>query len=481
MDQTKAFEAFAQAMPGAEIYPDSWIAEEQAFAAWADGEDVLAVCAGSGLCDALSGGKQAGGFSVYPMDHKNRLAVNGRLAFTKPVAFGSDAKTFGLGDRLGLANYAHLQTVKKHNVKPVLAQQSMRELVLTGRTYDEVLDAACWAVVKAGWRGGFGADGDHLKKEEDIRDALEKGYSMITLDCSENLTAPPADEAGLAAAYASIGSAKTAAWEKEYIGNPLAAKLGAPIDRPALMRAAVAFSEAIPFISHIYHNVILPVGRRIDFEVSVDETPFETEPATHFFVANEIKKLGVAADSMAPRFAGEFQKGIDYIGSVEEFYECYKSHCAIAEEFDYRLSVHSGSDKFSIYPAVAELSGGRFHVKTAGTSWLEAVRVIAENEPDLYRKLHQCALDNLEEAKKLYVVLCDPAKIKPLDEVSDKDLGNYLKDEDIHARQLLHITYGLMFDNGYKEPIYKALKKHRKAYEKVLDAHIGKHIGLLGC
>lgn len=480
MEQVKAMDALRELSPAAEIYPDSWIKEESAFAAWLEEEDVLITAEDSGLNGVLTGGKSLGsGLTAYPMNHENRLKVNQRLPFTNPVSLAADGRTFGLGDRLGLAGYAHLEVVKKHSVKPILAQQSMRELTLTNRTWDDVLDAAVWAVVKAGWRGGFGADGDHLKTEKDIRHALECGYSMITLDCSENLKTPPSDPAELEKAYQAIDETKRAAWEQEYVGNALAEKLGAAIDKPALMRAAVAFGDAIPFITNIYRDIITQAGRRIDFEVSVDETPFETEPSTHFFVANELKKEKVVADSMAPRFVGEFQKAVDYIGNTGEFHESFRVHCAIAKEFGYRISVHSGSDKFSIYPSVAELTEGKFHVKTAGTNWLEAVRVIASEEPALYRKIHQTALDCLEEAKKLYVVDCDTNKIKPLDQVEDKYLIEYLEQND--SRQLLHITYGSLFDRGLKAPIYEALKKHRKEYEKVLDRHIGKHINLLGC
>ena len=480
MDKIKALEILQKADASAELYEDSWMPEEAAFAAWFEDADVLATWDEGPLAKALTGGKElSDGIRVYPMNHQNRLVVNERLDFTRPVSLAAHGRTFGLGDRLGPAGYAHLQVVKEHDVKPILAQQSMRELTLTNRTWDDVLDAAVWSVVKAGWKGGFGADGDHLKKKEDIEHALSCGYSMITLDCSENLKTPPENPAELENAYNTIDAAKRAQWEKEYIGNPLAQKLGADLDKAALMRAAVAFGDAIPFITDVYENIITKAGRRIDFEVSVDETPFETEPSTHFFVANELKKANVVADSMAPRFVGEFQKGIDYVGDVKQFHESFKVHCAIAKEFGYRISVHSGSDKFSIYPSVAELTGGKFHVKTAGTNWLEAVRVIAEKEPELYRKMHRCALESLEDAKKLYVVHCDLSKIKALDEVADKDLIDYLNQDD--SRQLLHITYGFMLEKGLREPIYAALRKHRKTFDQNLIRHIGKHISLLGC
>ena len=108
--------------------------------------------------------------------------------FTAPASHsGTRPFTLGLGDRLGLASPGHIRAVRGRNVFPVLAQQSIRELKLTGRTYEEVLAAAAFAVFQEDWRGGYGADGDHLKTAEEIRYALNCGFTMITLDCSEQI------------------------------------------------------------------------------------------------------------------------------------------------------------------------------------------------------------------------------------------------------------------------------------------------------
>ncbi len=187
---------------------------------------------------------------------------------------------------------------------------------------------------------------------------------------------------------------------------------------------------------------------------------------------------------MAPRFIGEFQKGIDYIGDLNAFREDIKAHVAIAEHFGYRISVHSGSDKFSIFPIVAEETHGRFHVKTAGTNWLEAVEVIAEKEPKLYRRLHAHALSRFEDATALYHVTTDLSKVPALDTVEDKDLPAYLRNDD--ARQLLHITYGYILedknDKGdylLKNDFFEALEHHLSHYFFHLEEHISKHLRLL--
>src|SRR5690606_26764751 len=116
---------------------------------------------------------------------------------------------------------------------------------------------------------------------------------------------------------------------------------------------------------------------------------------------------------------------------------------------------------------------GRFHVKTAGTNWLEAVRTVAKVNPDLYRRMHQHALDHFEEAKAYYHVTTDLSAIKPLSEVADADLPEYMNDD--NARQVIHITYGILLqakdENGqslFKDEFFKTLIDQEEAYEESL-------------
>ena len=119
---------------------------------------------------------------------ENSLVIRKYFAFTNPRSLANERTTFGVGDRLGLASPGHLRLFKAYpNVRPVLAQQSVRELNLTGRDFRGVLADAVWAVFQEDYRLGYGADGDHLKALDDIRVALAEGYTMITLDCSEHI------------------------------------------------------------------------------------------------------------------------------------------------------------------------------------------------------------------------------------------------------------------------------------------------------
>lgn len=139
----------------------------------------------------------------------------------------------------------------------------------------------------------------------------------------------------------------------------------------------------------------------------------------------------------------------------------------------------SGSDKFSAYPAIGKWTDGRLHVKTAGTSWLEAVRVIAIKEPELYREIHQVALDSYQEALKFYHITADFNKIKPLDECSDEELPEYLDLPE--SRQLIHIIYGFVMQNStLREKLYNALYTHEDLHYQLIRDHIRKHVTLLG-
>ena len=185
--------------------------------------------------------------------------------------------------------------------------------------------------------------------------------------------------------------------------------------------------------------------------------------------------------SLAPRFCGEFQKGIDYIGDLEQFENELKEHVLIAKHFGYKLSIHSGSDKFKVFPLIGKYTEGIFHIKTAGTNWLEAMRVIAETNPDLYRRMHQYALEHFQEALQYYHVTPDLEEIKPLGEVEDNELPSYMDND--ASRQLFHVTYGLLLtatDEGgrylFKDEFFTTLNDHEDDYRRMLIRHIGKHL-----
>ena len=430
-------------------------------------------------------GTDIGRMRLCPPTPENAAVLMELFPFTKPVRHTGRPFTLGLGDRLGLASPGHLRAVRDRGAFPVLAQQSMRELNLTGRTYEQVLAAAAFAVFEEGWREGYGADGDHLKTAEEIHYALGCGFTMITLDCSEHIDNPytaMSDEA-CAAAYAALPDAVRSRYESRYLNRRHeTAELGFEITGDELARIVLVYGKAIDYTIGVYNAVLR--GRDIDFEMSIDETLSTTLPSAHFVVASELMEAGVQITSLAPRFCGEFQKGIDYIGDPAQFEREFSAHQRIAAHFGYKISVHSGSDKFTVFPVIAELTGGRVHVKTAGTSWLEAMRIVAAKNPALYRDMHRYALAHLDEARKYYHVSCDPAGIPDIDKLSDEELPQYLNRDD--SRQAVHISYGLLLQakdgDGllFYDAFYQTMTENAEAYAEGLVRHIGRHLTLLG-
>jgi hypothetical protein len=134
---------------------------------------------------------------VCSITNYNCRIIREIFPFMSPVVHKGKKVTIGLGDRLGLASPGHIRTVTDLDVFPVLAQQSIRELNLTGRTYDDVISAAAWAVFQQGYKKGYGADGDHLKTAEEVKMALDIGMTMITLDCSDHIDNDAANENAL--------------------------------------------------------------------------------------------------------------------------------------------------------------------------------------------------------------------------------------------------------------------------------------------
>ncbi len=413
---------------------------------------------------------------------ENGQVLRELFPFTKPIPVLHKERSFGLGDRLGIATPGHIRVFNEYDAYPIFAQQSIRELNLTNRSYEDVLDSASFAVYKDGFKRGFGADGDHLKKPSEIEYALSLGYSMITLDCSEHIrnditvmTKEQVDEACVL----------DESLKDRYLKNAFDVEgYAIEFNEEELKRCVLVYGKAIDFAAHIYQTYFIEKKAEANFEISIDETATPTTPTQHYFVANELTLRGVKLDTMAPRFCGEFQKGVDYVGNINQFEEELAVHSAIAREFGYKLSIHSGSDKFSIFSLVGKYTRGNFHVKTAGTNWLEAMRVVATRDPKLYRDIHAYALSMFAEAKKFYHVTTDLNRIPDLKTLKDEELESLFHQND--ARQLIHITYGFILNHKdidrnfvFKDKLYNLWDKESKTYSDNLYKHIGKHLELL--
>ncbi|NBF41618.1 MAG: hypothetical protein GVY14_14515 [Spirochaetes bacterium] len=403
--------------------------------------------------------------------------------FAKPVSLREERTTIGMGDRLGVASAGHIRAARKYRCYPVLAQQSLRELDYTGRSFADVVADASFAVFQEGYEEGFGADADHMKTIEAIDTALGENMPMITLDLTEVLRPEVAEwsEADLAAGFGALDARLRARFEADYLDiNYKAGDATLTLDRVELARCALLYGAALDFAEKVNNHLKEKTGDAYDLEISVDETTTPTLPEHHLFIARELQVRGVTVNSLAPRFIGDFQKAIDYIGDVDEFDRQFAVHCAIADEFGgYKISVHSGSDKFAVYPSIGHRTSGRLHLKTSGTSWLEALRAVAMRRPELYRLIHQKTYEYYPEALKNYHITADVSGVRPLEDVSDEELPSYL--EDPNWRQFLHISYGgLLNDPQVRAPLFSFLHENEEVYYELLEAHFDKHIGLLG-
>ncbi len=454
-----------------------------------DGRDALLM---TGEDDPLfSGMHWAGGAcKICGLTGANCEALRERFPFTAPVSLHGKSVTIGLGDRLGLCTSAHVAALRGTEVFPVLGQQSTRELLLTGRTNRDMMDATAWQVFRSGYEGGYSVDGDHRKTLAEILEAIRDGVTMITLDCSDHIEATAyglsSSEAKRRCAQA-FPSELLWLWEEHYCGKtfPIGRAQSTAIRRENFWQMLLTYGGAVLFAESIYKEAVLPCGRPISFELSIDETEMHTEDYAHYFIAAELCRLGVTADSIAPRFCGEFQKGIDYIGDLEQFREQFRSHVAIADHFGHRISVHSGSDKFRVFPCIGKESGKRFHIKTSGTSWVEAVRVIANCDPDLFRRMVEYACEHLEEARQYYHIDAKASNVPTLEAVPDQTLPRLMDDTDI--RQIMHITYGALLQAKttkgtplFRDSIYRVLQEHREKFYDTIRCHIRRHLLSLG-
>ena len=459
------------------VYPRSIDEAENTICAIAgDNKGKHLAVAGEKAC--LFDGTEKNGIKLCPLSVKNSEALMGLFPYTRPQSHRGHPFTIGLGDRLGVATPGHVRAIAGYHVFPILAQQSIRELNLTNRTFSDVIAAAAFGVFQEGYKLGYGADGDHLKTKEEITYALESGCSMITLDCSEHINVKAASftEAEVSAAYAAIPGEIRSHYETAYLEKdlPFIGKLSAA----ELQHIVLVFWKAVQHAIACYRHIESIRTIDVDFELSIDETLTVTTPAEHFIVASELAYASVYPDSVAPHFTGEFEKGIEYSGNLDQFARDFMLHQQIADYFGYKLSVHSGSDKFSVFSTVGRVTKGKVHVKTAGTNWLEALAVVAECDPALYRKAHCFALEHRPEAEKYYHVSTDTNTIPNIALQGNAYLPEYLKLP--ASRQTMHITYGLLLaEPWFKEPFYDILYRHEEEYYNRLVAHIGKHLRLI--
>jgi hypothetical protein len=220
--------------------------------------------------------------------------------------------------------------------------------------------------------------------------------------------------------------------------------------------------------------------------MSVDETESPTSVAEHYFVANELKRRGVKVTSLATRFVGEFQKGIDYIGDLQQFETELKKHVAIAKALGpYKISVHSGSDKYSVYPIIGRVCGDLVHVKTAGTWYLEAIRTAARVDVPLFKEICAFSEGRFMTDRATYHVAENLDDLPDYKNCDDNELEKLFDNNTF--RQMLHVTFGSVLtdktDNGawrFRSRLYEMWQKHEDVHLAIIEEYSSKHLRTLG-
>jgi len=374
--------------------------------------------------------------------------------------------TIGVGDRFAHQAKAQLQACIKLaeegiEVVPVW-NKSNREHSFIGSEPQSVYDAAKEAVEALGWDKGWHVDADHINL-----DTVDK-----YLDCSDFFTIDVADSID----QASKGDAVMAFVKShpELIGSVTIEGIDAPFDiaREYVEGVARKYLSAVAEAAKIYRHIESKKGEFIA-EVSMDETDAPQTPPELLIILAALADEGVWLQTIAPKFTGRFNKGVDYVGDLVQFEKEFNDDLAVIAHAianyglpeNLKLSVHSGSDKFSIYPIIGNAlrrTGAGVHVKTAGTTWLEELIGLAEAGGDglvLSKEIYAKALANVDDLCAPYasVIDIDAAKLPSAEVVNDWSGDQYANalrhvqdhpEFNQHFRQLLHIAFKLAAKEG---------------------------------
>ncbi len=472
-----------------DLYPASLVASSGAAFGLRRREDgtrapVVGAPAGHPALAAGHGARHAVGDATViegPTDTANARALRQALPWLQPVPLGLTTSA-GCGDRLGLATPGHARAFRAvgGHLAAIFAQQSIREMSRTNRSPDDVLADATFGALQAGWREPVGADADHLKTPADIDACAAAGFSFFTIDpgahvndAAEEMQAGALETAAAELPWASLETRQTD-FMTRYADKTFDLDDRRVVITPAdAARAAVKYGRAVAHVIAMQRHLATRT-RAYDLEVSVDETESPTRLGEHIIIASELKRLGAPVVSLAPRFVGRFEKGVDYIGDLDALRDNLNAHAAIARAFGpYKLSLHSGSDKFSVYPLIVAATRGVAHLKTAGTSYLEALRVIAAGEPGLFRAILALARERYETDKLTYHISARLERVPAPETLTDTDLPGLLDAFD--PRQALHVTFGSALAT-FGADIMAALDAREEAYAAGLERHFVRHL-----
>jgi len=369
--------------------------------------------------------------------------------------------TIGMGDRFAHQGKAQLQAVINGvadgiEVYPTW-NKSFREHSIVGSQPDDLRAEADAAVAALGWDKDFYVDADHIGLK--TVDGFLAGSNFYTLDVADFVgeTPDPAD------VDAFIDD------NRKYMGALQIPGIAEPfkVTEAQLREVAGKFLVAIQGAKDIYQHIVAAKGEgNFITEVSVDETDLPQTPIDLFLILSMIAAEGIPAQTIAPKFTGRFNKGVDYVGDLTQFEKEFDEDLYVIafaiQEFGLpdtlKLSVHSGSDKFSIYPIIKKLikkHDAGLHVKTAGTTWLEEVIGLAEAGGEglaIAKSIYAQALERFDALTAPYatVIDIDQAQLPSPDEVADWSSEKYVNtlrhdpscaDYNANFRQLIHVGF----------------------------------------
>ncbi|QEG41734.1 hypothetical protein UC8_37600 [Roseimaritima ulvae] len=376
--------------------------------------------------------------------------------------------TFGVGDRFAHQAKAQLQaciqaTAAGAEVVPVW-NKSHREHQTVGSQPDSVRQAADAAVAELGWTKPYHVDADHINLS--TVDGFIASSDFYTLDVADSIGQPasPADVTAFVDRFPQL------------VGTVTIPGIDSPfeISRQQVEQIAGKYLLAVQQAGEIYRHIAAQKGAdEFITEVSMDETDSPQTPPELLVILAAIADQQIPIQTIAPKFTGRFNKGVDYVGDVQQFEQEFSDDLAVIDycvkEFGLpetlKLSVHSGSDKFSIYGpirrCIAKFDAG-LHIKTAGTNWLEEVIGLAEAGGDgleLAKEIYAQALAHKDALCAPYatVIDIDDAKLPSADEVngwSSEQFVSALRHDQSNPqfndnlRQLIHVGYKIAAQLG---------------------------------
>jgi hypothetical protein len=403
--------------------------------------------------------------------------------------------SFGVGDRFAHQAKSQLrafQMLAKHGIEvaPVW-NKSNREHTFIGSEPQSVYDAGLAAVKELGWTGGWHVDADHIQTKSVDR----------FMSCSDFFTIDVADSIGKPAAEEDV--AAFVARHPELIGPLSIGGVSSPpvITAADVERVAGKYLLAVQDAGRIYRYIAAAKGEaNIIAEVSMDETDAPQTPPELLIILTALADEKVRLQTIAPKFTGRFNKGVDYVGDLVQFEKEFNDDLAViahaVETYglpaNLKLSVHSGSDKFSLYPIIRralQRTGAGLHLKTAGTTWLEELIGLAEAGGDglaLAKEIYAYALEHVDELCAPYasVIDIDRTKLPSAETVngwSGPQLASALRhipghpQFNAHVRQLLHVSFKVAAKAGTRYT--DLLKKNeeivgKQVTENIFDRHM---------